>query len=41
MRNNPSYKKLKEAAAKQAANATVVTGLSIEDVRVMAGIAAG
>jgi len=41
MRNNPLYTKLKEAAAKQTANATTVTGLSIEDVRVMAGVAAG
>ena len=41
MRNNPLYKKLKEAAAKQAANATLVNSLSIEDVRVMAGVAAG
>ena len=41
MRNNPSYMKLKEAAAKQAANAAAVTGLSVEDVRVMAGVAKG
>ncbi len=40
MRNNPLYKKLKEAVAKQAANATLVNSLSIEDVRVMAGISA-
>ena len=41
MRNNPLYTKLKEAAAKQAANAAAVNSLSIEDVQVMAGIAAG
>ncbi len=41
MRNNPLYTKLKEAAAKQAANATAVNSLSIEDVRVMAGVTAG
>ncbi len=41
MRNNPLYTKLKEAAAKQAANATLVNSLSIEDVRVMARISVG
>ena len=41
MRNNPLYKKFKEVTDKQAANATVVNSLSIEDVRVMAGISAG
>jgi hypothetical protein len=41
MRNNPLYKKLKEVTVKQVANAAAVEGLSIEDVRVMAGVSAG